>query len=222
MNSTSTELLNSQQTPLNLKAFLQHLIERCEHGDINEECEDEDWREIYLSAKALLTQELHRAALAKSFASVPVEPTPDMYSAGYDVLRAIHNGPFNGAPSLGHAGTVFRAMLAVAPEMPLMEGAVRQPPRAEDLVNTEAFLIGLVREQLGDYLVPIFSGTRFVQDLGCDSIDEVELLMSVESTLGIEIAEQYVPPTGSIGEWAILLLAGLPTELQRYFDEQAS
>lgn len=36
--------------------FLTNLIERCEHGDINEECEDEDWRAIYIEAKQMLAQ----------------------------------------------------------------------------------------------------------------------------------------------------------------------
>jgi hypothetical protein len=44
----------------------------------------------------------------------PVQPTAQMYVAGYDVLREIHAGPFGGSPSLGHAGAVFRAMLTVA------------------------------------------------------------------------------------------------------------
>lgn len=43
---------------------------------------------------------------------VPVEPTEEMYEAGYNVLREIHAGPFGGSPSLGHAGKVFRAMVA--------------------------------------------------------------------------------------------------------------
>ncbi len=40
--------------PPKLKDFLRHLIERCEHGDINAECEDADWRLIYLNAQRLL------------------------------------------------------------------------------------------------------------------------------------------------------------------------
>lgn len=45
-----------------------------------------------------------------------IEPTDEMYEAGYNVLKEIHAGPFGGSPSLGHAGKVYRAMLDAAPK----------------------------------------------------------------------------------------------------------
>lgn len=54
---------------------------------------------------------------------VPVEPTDEMYEAGYVKLREIHSGPFNGSPSLGHAGSVWRDMLSAAPKPAGKEGA---------------------------------------------------------------------------------------------------
>lgn len=58
-------------------------------------------------------------AITEGYQLTPVEPTDEMYGAGYDVLREIHAGPFNGSPSLGHAGQVFKAMLKVAPMRPV-------------------------------------------------------------------------------------------------------
>lgn len=39
--------------------------------------------------------------------------TEAMIEAGYDVLKRIHAGPFDGSPSLGHALDVWNAMVAV-------------------------------------------------------------------------------------------------------------
>jgi hypothetical protein len=58
-----------------------------------------------------------KSSLLGELQLVPVEPTEEMYDVGYDVLREIHAGPFNGSPSFGHAGKVFRAMVAAAPVM---------------------------------------------------------------------------------------------------------
>lgn len=40
--------------PVAWRDFLKNLIERCEHGDINAECDDPDWRDIYVKAQAML------------------------------------------------------------------------------------------------------------------------------------------------------------------------
>lgn len=60
-------------------------------------------------------------AVPEGWKLVPVEPTDEMYEAGYNKLRGIHSGPFNGSPSLGHSGVVYRAMLAASPAAPSQE-----------------------------------------------------------------------------------------------------
>lgn len=62
-------------------------------------------------------------AVPEGWKLVPVEPTDEMYEAGYNKLRDIHSGPFNGSPSLGHSGVVYRAMLAASPAQPATEQA---------------------------------------------------------------------------------------------------
>lgn len=67
-----------------------------------------------------------------------VDVTDTMIEAGYDVLKRIHFGPFNGSPSLGHAADVFEAMVCVLP--PAAQEAVRAaitgaaPPAAQPVV----------------------------------------------------------------------------------------
>ncbi len=71
--------------------------------------------------------------------------------------------------------------------------------------NTEQELwqrvVLIVREQLllPQDIVTITPGKRFVEDLGADSLDTVELIMAAEEEFGIEIPESVVEKLTTIG-----------------------
>ena len=47
----------------------------------------------------------------------------------------------------------------------------------------------IIREQLGIPTDELTPGTRFIDDLGCDSLDTVELAMELEEEFSIEIPD---------------------------------
>ncbi|MEW6161952.1 MAG: acyl carrier protein [Nitrospirota bacterium] len=48
----------------------------------------------------------------------------------------------------------------------------------------------IISKQLGVNLAEITAETSFVEDLGADSLDTVELVMAFEETFGIEIPDE--------------------------------
>lgn len=55
--------------------------------------------------------------------------------------------------------------------------------------ETEARLRKIIAEQLGVDETAVVSSARFTDDLGADSLDLVELIMSLEEEFGIEIPD---------------------------------
>jgi len=68
----------------------------------------------------------------------------------------------------------------------------------------------IIAEQLGVKIEEVTDTASFVDDLGADSLDTVELVMALEEEFGIEIPDEDAEKMTSVGE-AI-----------RYIDEKSS
>ena len=51
-------------------------------------------------------------------------------------------------------------------------------------------VISLIAEQLGKSENEVTPDSQFIEDLGADSLDLVELIMSMEDEFGVEIADE--------------------------------
>ena len=68
----------------------------------------------------------------------------------------------------------------------------------------------IIAEQLGVKLEEVTDSASFVDDLGADSLDTVELVMALEEEFGIEIPDEDAEKMTSVGEAV------------RYVEEKAS
>ena len=73
-----------------------------------------------------------------------------------------------------------------------------EPPKTkltvskETKVNIQAIIISLTAKQLGIGEDEISLDSSFMDDLGADSLDTVELVMNIEEEFGIEIPDNEV------------------------------
>jgi len=58
----------------------------------------------------------------------------------------------------------------------------------------------IIAEQLGVKLEEVTDGASFIEDLGADSLDTVELVMALEEEFGIEIPDEDAEKMRSVGE----------------------
>jgi len=58
----------------------------------------------------------------------------------------------------------------------------------------------IIAEQLGVKLEEVTVGASFIEDLGADSLDTVELVMALEEEFGIEIPDEDAEKMSSVGE----------------------
>ncbi|MEE9612790.1 MAG: acyl carrier protein, partial [Desulfatiglandales bacterium] len=58
------------------------------------------------------------------------------------------------------------------------------------MVNVEEKIKGIICEQLNVSEVDIVPGASFVDDLGADSLDQVELIMAMEEEFDISIPDE--------------------------------
>ena len=58
----------------------------------------------------------------------------------------------------------------------------------------------IIAEQLGVKIEEVTDAASFVEDLGADSLDTVELVMALEEEFGIEIPDEDAEKMGSVGE----------------------
>ena len=58
----------------------------------------------------------------------------------------------------------------------------------------------IIAEQLGVKLEEVTDSASFVEDLGADSLDTVELVMALEEEFGIEIPDEDAEKMSNVGE----------------------
>ena len=58
----------------------------------------------------------------------------------------------------------------------------------------------IIAEQLGVKLEEVTDSASFIEDLGADSLDTVELVMALEEEFGIEIPDEDAEKMISVGE----------------------
>lgn len=59
---------------------------------------------------------------------------------------------------------------------------------------------GVIAEQLGVKLEEVTDQAKFVDDLGADSLDTVELVMALEEEYGVEIPDEDAEKLTTVGE----------------------
>ena len=58
----------------------------------------------------------------------------------------------------------------------------------------------IIAEQLGVKIEEVTDAASFIEDLGADSLDTVELVMALEEEFGIEIPDEDAEKMSSVGE----------------------
>jgi len=58
----------------------------------------------------------------------------------------------------------------------------------------------IIAEQLGVKKEEVTEQSKFIDDLGADSLDTVELVMALEEEFGIEIPDEDAEKMGTVGE----------------------
>jgi acyl carrier protein len=66
--------------------------------------------------------------------------------------------------------------------------------------DLEARVRSLVAEQLGVDISEVIPGANILDDLGADSLDVVELVMSLEDMFDIEVPDEVVEGMRTIGD----------------------
>ena len=64
----------------------------------------------------------------------------------------------------------------------------------------EKTVTGIVCEQLGVAESEVNTDSSFVDDLGADSLDTVELVMALEEEFDLEIADEDAEKIGTVGD----------------------
>ena len=65
---------------------------------------------------------------------------------------------------------------------------------------TEDKVKSIIIEQLGVKAEDITPESSFINDLGADSLDTVELVMALEEEFGVEIPDEDAEKIGTVGE----------------------
>lgn len=73
-------------------------------------------------------------------------------------------------------------------------------------------VIEIVSEQLGVPVNQISTNSRFVDDLGADSLDLVELIMCLEEHFEIEIPDNIASKIKTVGD-AVMFIEGLQNKI---------
>jgi acyl carrier protein len=68
------------------------------------------------------------------------------------------------------------------------------------MADIEQRVIEIIADQLGEAKENITPEKSFVEDLGADSLDVVELIMALEEEFGIEIPEEDAEKIKTVGD----------------------
>lgn len=66
--------------------------------------------------------------------------------------------------------------------------------------STEQRIKDIIVEQLGVNADQVTSEAKFIEDLGADSLDTVELVMALEEEFGIEVPDEQAEKLQSVGD----------------------
>ncbi len=69
-----------------------------------------------------------------------------------------------------------------------------------DIMRVEYIVKKIVSDQLGKSVEEIESDSSFVDDLGADSLDTVELVMALEEEFDLEIADEDAEKISTVNE----------------------
>lgn len=67
-------------------------------------------------------------------------------------------------------------------------------------MSVEERVKNIIVEQLGVEVAQVTEGAKFVEDLGADSLDTVELVMALEEEFSVEIPDQDAEKITSVGD----------------------
>jgi acyl carrier protein len=67
-------------------------------------------------------------------------------------------------------------------------------------MNVEEKVRGIIVEQLGVDADEVVATASFVDDLGADSLDTVELVMALEEEFHLEISDEDAEKIGTVGD----------------------
>lgn len=76
--------------------------------------------------------------------------------------------------------------------------------------DTQTEVIKIVADKLGAVAADVTPETRFVDDLGADSLDYVELVMELEEAFNVAIPDEAVEEIQTIGQVVAYLEANTP------------
>lgn len=79
-------------------------------------------------------------------------------------------------------------------------GINKPKPAPKTVVNTEARVQRIIADQLGIDLKEVLQFASLAEDLGADSLDEMELLMALEDEFDIEIPDRDAKDVTMVGE----------------------
>jgi acyl carrier protein len=67
-------------------------------------------------------------------------------------------------------------------------------------MSVEERVKNIIVEQLGVEVTQVVETAKFIDDLGADSLDTVELVMALEEEFSIEIPDEDAEKIGSVGD----------------------
>ncbi len=67
-------------------------------------------------------------------------------------------------------------------------------------MSIEERVKNIIVEQLGVEATQVTEGAKFVEDLGADSLDTVELVMALEEEFSVEIPDEDAEKIASVGD----------------------
>jgi acyl carrier protein len=78
--------------------------------------------------------------------------------------------------------------------------AVRETPIEDDMSNVEEKVKDIIVEELGVEREKLTSEASFMEDLGADSLDTVELVMAFEKEFDIDIPDEDAEKLRTVGD----------------------